>query len=119
MASFRTWVSGPMLILLVGTASLALDRSSVEHWRSDIGAFRKVAPTIHKNIFHTIPQREFDELLDNLERDLPRLGRDETIVRFAEIVARLGDGHSYVDLAAEPVGFHQLSPAQRHCVHWT
>ena len=108
MASLRAWVSGPMLILLVGTTSLALDRASVEHWRSDIGAFRKVAPTIHKNMFHTIPQREFNELVDKLEQDLPRLGRDEAIVRFAEIVARIGDGHTYVDLAAEPVGFHQL-----------
>ena len=106
--AFRWGAPGLLVVFLVGMPAAGQDRISVDDWKADLAAFRQSAPTLHKNLFHAVSRSAFDELLDSLDRDLPRLSRNDAIVRLAQVVARIGDGHTLVDFSADGLGFHQL-----------
>ncbi len=67
-------------------------------WISDLSALRDSVTRVHPDAFHKLEQSEFDLKAGQLERDIPRLDDSEIIVRMAELVASLGDGHTRLTL---------------------
>ena len=75
---------------------------SAEDWRVDLEFARAQMPVRHANLFHTITPEQFGAAFDRLTADLDRLAEREVIVRLAEIVAAVGDGHSRLTLPMDP-----------------
>ncbi len=75
---------------------LKLDRE--QGYRHDLRFLLHEAKRIHYDPFRITPEEEFESLARKLEADIPRLTDDEILVRFKQIVRRLGDGHTHVRL---------------------
>lgn len=75
---------------------------STADWRADLEFARAEMPLRHANLFHTLTPEQFGAAFDRLVADLDRLEEHEVIVRLAEIVAAVGDGHSRLTLPMDP-----------------
>ncbi|MEX2115119.1 MAG: tetratricopeptide repeat protein [Pirellulales bacterium] len=71
-----------------------LDRD--EGFRHDLRYMLHEAKRIHYAPFRITSEEEFDSLAAQLESDIPRLSDDEILVRFKQILVRLGDGHTNI-----------------------
>ena len=73
----------------------AEDRAlSDQQWTDDLRQLATSIETVHFKPFHVLPEAEFDAAIEDLEAQIPELSDHEIIVRMAQIVARLGDGHT-------------------------
>jgi len=75
---------------------------STADWRADLEFARAEMPLRHANLFHTLTPEQLGAAFDRLVADLDRLEEHEVIVRLAEIVAAVGDGHSRLTLPMDP-----------------
>ncbi len=73
----------------------------LDDWRADLAFVREELPRRHVEPWHSLTPAEFATSIDRLEADLGGLTEHEIVVRLAEIVAALGDGHSRLTLVAE------------------
>jgi hypothetical protein len=67
-------------------------------WREDLTALISGVRHRHPNPEHTLSDHELDQLAQELDTNIPRLSDHEIIVRMQEILAQLGEAHTYVDL---------------------
>jgi hypothetical protein len=79
-----------------------------EAWIEDLEFLRREFPARHKNAFHTLAHSDFQRGIDDLVAHAPGRRRHENIVGLAALLARVGDGHSGIDLQDTNVGFHRL-----------
>jgi tetratricopeptide (TPR) repeat protein len=86
------------------------DADSIRKWREDIAYFHREMPRRHASLFHSLPQKDFDAMVQSLDERVPSLRDDEIIVGLAHIVASLGprDGHTHMNLRNRALGFHML-----------
>jgi len=68
-------------------------------WSEDIRYFAEQAPNVHQNLFHAVTGEVFQSEIATLRRKVPTLTRNQIVVELARIVATIGDGHSYIELA--------------------
>ena len=69
----------------------------------------KEMQSTHKNLYHSISAEDFATMVQKLNAEIPSLTRAEVIVRMAQIVAAVGDGHTNIYPTRDPkVGFHRL-----------
>ncbi|MDH3587866.1 MAG: S41 family peptidase [Gammaproteobacteria bacterium] len=92
-------IAVPTLMLLIATmtchgASNEARTISDQQWTADLQQLATSIKTIHFKPFHVLPEVEFNAAVEQLESQIPELSEREIIVRMAEIVARLGDGHT-------------------------
>jgi tetratricopeptide (TPR) repeat protein len=80
---------------------------TAEEWRQDLAKFAEQAPKVHKNLFHALPREQFEAAVQRLSDRVPTLSRNQIIVELARIVARVGDGHSYISLLEPPISFRR------------
>jgi hypothetical protein len=81
---------------------------TVEQMRADLEAARRQLPVRHPNLFAAIPQAEFEEGVQRLDRDLPGLRPDQFYARLAGLIGLARDAHTSLTLAgpeAEALGF--------------
>jgi hypothetical protein len=57
------------------------------------------------HLFHRLKVSTFRERCAETIKEVPGLDRDAIIMRLAELVASIGDGHGYVDVAADATKF--------------
>ncbi|NNE99939.1 MAG: hypothetical protein HKN25_13040 [Pyrinomonadaceae bacterium] len=69
-------------------------KTELEKWQEDLHFLAREMPKRHKNLFHTISQKEFEATVDELKEKLPKLTRNQAIMEFGKIVAKIGDGHT-------------------------
>ncbi len=104
--------SAILSIALLAGASLPADAArapeSTAHWREDIEALRRELPKVHKNAFHTTSREQLDAAAEALSARVPDLADHEIVVGIAEIVASVGDGHTFINPSAPAAGFHML-----------
>jgi len=81
------------------TNGTAIDASD---WRSDLEFARLEMPKRHANLFHTLAPADYEAKFDRLAAEVDRLTEHEIVVRLAEIVAAVGDGHSRLTLPMDP-----------------
>lgn len=83
--------------------------AAAETWREDLAQFAHYLVTTHGDVFNTLEQTEFESMVADLDRRIPRLARHEIIIEMQRIVAAIGDGHTVVPLFFDPdVAFHRL-----------
>ncbi|HSS22557.1 MAG TPA: tetratricopeptide repeat protein [Pyrinomonadaceae bacterium] len=80
---------------------------TVEKWREDLRYLAAEMPRVHKNMFHSVTQEEFNAAVTRLDERLPSLPRNQILVEFARLVAMVGDGHTSIQLFTDPkLNFH-------------
>ena len=63
----------------------------------------------HKNLYHSISTEAFSAEVEALNAQIPSLTRAQVIVRMAQIVASVGDGHTNIYPTRDPkIGFRTL-----------
>lgn len=67
-----------------------------EKWRQDLQHLAKELPRKHKNAFHTVSREAFDRAILELDGAIPTLKQAEIIVRIQQILALVGDGHTFL-----------------------
>ncbi|HEY7268314.1 MAG TPA: hypothetical protein VH951_00675 [Dehalococcoidia bacterium] len=77
-------------------------------WVEDLDFLRREFPARHKNAFHSLSEAEFHAGMDALVAEAPRRQRREHIVGLTRLLARVGDGHSGIDLGQAAAGFSHL-----------
>jgi hypothetical protein len=76
---------------------------AVGQWREDLAFLAREIPARHANAFHTIDRQAWAHAVSQVDARLPSLNGAQTAVALRELVARIGDGHTSV----------QLPPARR------
>lgn len=83
--------------------------AAAERWREDLAQFAHYLVTTHGDVFNTLKRPEFERMVADLDRRIPRLARHEIIVEMQRIAAAIGDGHTVLPLFFDPdVAFHRL-----------
>ena len=72
------------------------DASRQERWKTDIGFFKKVFETIHYNLFKKMNPDEWENDIKQIEDNISKLSDDAIIVKLSQLVAKVGDGHTFV-----------------------
>jgi len=104
------WRLAPVVFassLLFSRAAVSAESLTVQQWRQDLNTFVEQAPKVHKDLFHSVTREEFEAVVQGLSARIPTLSRNQIIVELARIVAKVGDGHSYIPLLEPPVSFRR------------
>lgn len=105
----------PVLAVAFAGAAPAMPPEAADRWRSDLAFAAARMPELHANLFHSLPEERFGAMLAALDADLAGLEEFEAVVRLAEIVAAIGDGHSRLALPLAPAAAdsaeHTATPA--------
>lgn len=65
-----------------------------ERWRQDVRYLAAQLPRLHVNAFHTMPKRDFERAIANLEAAVPSLTDLEIALEIVRIAALVGDAHT-------------------------
>jgi uncharacterized protein (TIGR03437 family) len=77
-------------------------------FRANLAFLARELPARHANVFHTTTRAQFDAAVEALDRDIPRRGGTEVMVRLAQIVASVGDSHTNLTLPQGPEPFRRF-----------
>ena len=83
-------------LLCSSVVASALEPADVEGWRSDVDFAVEAVEALHPLPWLRISEDEFKGLAQDLKRDIPGLSEQQVAVRFMQLVARLGDGHTAI-----------------------
>lgn len=72
-----------------------------EQWHEDLKFLATELPKRHANAFHFLPKAIFDQEVNQLDRRLDSLNRDEIFVGMDQIENSIGDGHTYIRVPAD------------------
>jgi hypothetical protein len=107
------WRAAAFLVSLASFLSGAAragpqDPASIRRWQEDLAFLQQKLVTVHPEPFHSLSEKDLDRMLSDLRADLPRLSRNQVILRISKILASLGqgDGHSGLSLRDPRFGFH-------------
>jgi len=87
------WFFLLMSVLLVGGSACA-GEVKPEKWQKDLRELQRQLIERHVDPFHTVSREEFAAAVDDLEARIPDLTQPEILVGFAQLVAKIGDGHT-------------------------
>lgn len=87
------WFLVLMSVLLAG-GSACSGEIKPEKWQKDLRELESQILERHVDPFHTVSREEFEGAVDDLEARIPELTQPEILVGFAQLVARIGDGHT-------------------------
>jgi len=98
--------------LLAGSSMLAAqsgDPPTVAEWRADLQLLAKEFPARHPAPFLNITRAQWDSAVTRLDRRLPALNQDQTLVSFFQLVALPGDAHTTVQPnPARPLHYYPI-----------
>ncbi|HEX3142355.1 MAG TPA: hypothetical protein VHQ64_00155 [Pyrinomonadaceae bacterium] len=79
-----------------GVSNAASFRVAFEsnYWRQDLQSLATQLPVSHVNAFTRISRAQFDQMVADLDRDIPSLQDHEIVARMMQIVASIGDAHT-------------------------
>lgn len=103
----------PLIVcLLAGSSMLAAQAEApptVAEWRADLQLLAKEFPARHPAPFLNITRAQWDSAVASLNRRLPTLNQDQTLVAFFQLVALPGDAHTTVQPnPARPLHFYPI-----------
>ena len=76
------------------TETRAVVSQSKEKWREDLHYLATELPKRHKNAFNLISKKQWDDMVEQLDAQIPSLSDEQIILGMAHIVTRIGDGHT-------------------------
>ncbi|HVR30619.1 MAG TPA: hypothetical protein VMS86_13930 [Thermoanaerobaculia bacterium] len=85
-----------------GVGCQSTEAPDASSWRTDIEAIRSALQRRHPDPFHTISRQELEAGFRQLEGELSSLSPHEIVVRLQQLVARVGDAHTYLALPTPP-----------------
>lgn len=85
--------SPPQLAVPANTAT-----THVEQWRQDLQILATELPRRHINAFHQMTTTQFQSAVNELDAAIPSLPDYAIAVKMAQIVARVGDAHTSLNL---------------------
>lgn len=86
----------------VGALSLSsAEAATTEEWRRGVDAIVNDILAIHPEPFGKVGELVWRREAEGLKADLPRLSEPQRVVRLMQLVARLGDGHTAIELEGE------------------
>jgi len=102
-----------LVACLVGLSSVAGAQTevppTVAGWRADLEVLAKELPARHPAPFQNITRAQWDSAVASLNRRLPTLSQDQTLVAFFQLVALPGDAHTTVQPnPARPLHFYPI-----------
>lgn len=101
-----------VVCLLAGSSVLAAQSDApptVAGWRADLQLLAKEYPARHPAPFLNITMAQWDSAVASLNRRLPTLNQDQTLVAFFQLVALPGDAHTTVQPnLARPLQFYPI-----------
>jgi len=74
-------------------------------WIQDLEYMASQLRRRHKNLFHTITEKEFDQAVSQLRESIPHMNDHEVVCGLASIVALVGDAHTQITLQQKATGF--------------
>lgn len=103
----------PMVVCLLAGSSVLAAQSvappTVSEWRTDLQVLAKELPARHPAPFLNITRAQWDSAVASLDRRLPTLGQDQTLVAFFQLVALPGDAHTTVQPnPARPLHYYPI-----------
>ncbi len=83
-----------------GVSNAASFRVALEtnHWRQDLQSLAAQLPALHVNPFTRISREQFNEMVADLDGDIPSLQDHEIVTRMMQLVAAIGDAHTTLSL---------------------
>jgi hypothetical protein len=91
--------------------------ASKEQWHQDLKFLATELSKRHANAFHFLSKATFDQEVNQLDRALDNLNRDEIFVGMDRIENSIGDGHTYIRVPADapifPVHFERFGQDYR------
>jgi hypothetical protein len=82
-------------VLIVLTLS-SFDDDRTKNWFEDIDYYEKTMRKNHKNLFHTLPETEFNQKISSIKSKLSQWSDYQIIVELSKVSAAIGDGHTYI-----------------------
>ncbi|MDC8003914.1 S41 family peptidase [Aureisphaera galaxeae] len=71
-----------------------VSEGQAKKWRSDLVKMHNELKERHVDIYHTVSEESLDSAVNLLYEDIPQLSTSQILVRIAQIVAMIGDGHT-------------------------
>ena len=83
-----------------GLSNVATFRVAFEasYWRQDLQTLATQLPLSHVNPFTKISRAQFEQMVADLDRDIPSLQDHEIVARMMQLVAAIGDAHTTLSL---------------------
>lgn len=75
----------------------------VDKWEEDIAVYQTQLKQGHLNLFHASSEKAFDQKLNLLRSQLPRLSDNEILVALMQLTNTIGDGHTAFPLWGAPL----------------
>ena len=79
------------------TAAVARPQAKDDPWQQDLDVLVSQLPKQHLDAFHWVPREQFEQHAAQLRDQLKVLDERDKPIKFAELVASLHDGHSFVE----------------------
>jgi hypothetical protein len=87
----------------------ALDPATrVDRWREDVDFLARELPRRHRNAFFACRRGDFEGAASALRQGIERMTDEEVVVGLMELVARLGDQHTAIDVGSLQPPFHRF-----------
>lgn len=75
----------------------------VNKWEEDIAAYETQLKQGHRDLFHASSEKAFDQKLNLLRSQLPRLSDNKIVVALMQLTNTIGDGHTAFPLWGAPL----------------
>lgn len=104
-----------IIFLLIGNTAksqqrnIAVSELTTSKWKEDIRYLQKNLICRHANVNHTISLKNLDNNFRNLLSNLGKLKTEDKLIRISEIMASIGDAHTWLDIRDNNLfAFHYL-----------
>ncbi len=108
-AKFRAYINmenvmnnviSKFLFLIIITQVFTQTNLTTKQWQNDLLHLQKTIHSNYNNLFIKITKNEFDEKVEKIHTQIPRMESHEIKVAFAELIALFGYGHTNIQLNA-------------------
>jgi len=83
--------------------------SRVQSWQFDLNFLVAEIKRLHVNIYHSINQERFEQMVASISNKIPFLSDQEIVFEFMKLVAAMGNGHNFIiPTYSEKGSFNQL-----------
>ncbi|MDH3626611.1 MAG: S41 family peptidase [Acidobacteriota bacterium] len=97
-----------LLLIVLLFWGCSVSRTASDSRSEDIQLLTSTLPQRHANLFHQLPAEEFSAEMNQLLSRVDSLTDAEMALELARILARIGDGHTQLNLGQAGTGFRLL-----------
>ncbi|MGE6230812.1 hypothetical protein [Paenibacillus chitinolyticus] len=91
-----------LFLIVTGCSYISPEKKSfIDKWEEDIRYLARELPSRHVDAFSRITQGQFNNKITDLLAQVPRLNEQQIKVKLLELVADIGDGHTYLQFPVQ------------------